>query len=233
MLTNLEPVEGKSKCGKIRDKMAKIKDLPGVTLFIDESGTLPDLKDKIVVVAAVGVYSPRRIDEILKTVRKRGKFKRLTGEIKFYTAGEKSKVLFFEKIVEENFDIFVLIVDKVGRKIEDTPENFAVICGLLLQDVFAFYPNVREIVFDRHFHKDKDVEKFNKTLNGFLKKKLPKIDHVESQRNRAVNVADMVAGAILAKETGKDSRFYKIFKGRIVTEGRLNWPEAKRRLFNE
>jgi hypothetical protein len=62
--------------------MAKLKNLSGVTLFIDESGTLPDPKDKIIVVAAVGVYSPRRIDEILKTVRKRGKFKRLTGEIK-------------------------------------------------------------------------------------------------------------------------------------------------------
>lgn len=204
-----------------------------VILFVDESGTLPDPKDKIIVVAAVGVYSPRKIDEILKTVRKRGRFKRPTGEIKFYTAGEKSKILFFEKIVEENFDIFVLIVDKIGRKIEDTPENFAVICGLLLQNVFAFYPNVREIVFDRHFHKDKDIEKFNKTLNDFLKKKLPKIDHVDSQKNKAVNVADMVAGAILAKETGKDSRFYKIFKGRIVTEARVNWPETKRRLFGK
>ncbi|MDP3954798.1 MAG: DUF3800 domain-containing protein [bacterium] len=202
-----------------------------ITVFIDESGTLPDPKDKIIVVAAVGVYSPRKIDEILKTVRKRGRFKRITGEIKFYTAGEKSKFLFFEKIVEENFDIFVLTVDKIGRKIEDTPENFAVICGLLLQSVFAFYPNVREIIFDRHFHKDKDIEKFNKTLNDFLKRKLPKIDHVYSQRNKEVNVADMVAGAILAKETGEDPRFYKIFKGRIVTEARVNWPEAKRRLF--
>jgi len=211
--------------------MAKLKNLSGVTLFIDESGTLPDPKDKIIVVAAVGVYSPRRIDEILKTVRKRGKFKRLTGEIKFYTAGEKSKILFFEKIVAENFDIFVLIVDKIGRKIKDTPENFALICGLLLQNVFAFYPNIREIVFDRHFHKDKDIEKFNKTLKDFLKKSLPKINHVESQRNRVVNVADMVAGAILVKEIGKDHRFYKIFRERIVTEVRLNWPEAKRRLF--
>ncbi|MDP2946735.1 MAG: hypothetical protein Q8N88_01340 [Nanoarchaeota archaeon] len=119
----------------------------------------------------------------------------------------------------------------MGRKIKDTPENFAVICGLLLQNVFTFYPDVKEIVFDRHFHKDEDIEKFNKTLKGFFNKKLPKIDHVESQRNRAVNVADMVAGAILAKETGKDSRFYKIFGERIVTESRLNWPEAKRRLF--
>lgn len=211
--------------------MAKIKSMSGVTLFIDESGTLPDYRDKIIVVAAAGVYSPRKIEAIIKSVRKRGKFRKLTGEVKFYTSGEKSKVLFFKKLVEEKFDIFVLVVDKMGRKIEDTPENFAIICGLLLQSVLSFYSEINEIIFDRHFNKEEDIEKFNKVLEEFFNKKLPRINHVVSQKNRLVNVADMIAGAVLAKETGKDLRFYKIFEKSVVAELRLNWPEAKRKLF--
>ncbi|MDP2946734.1 MAG: hypothetical protein Q8N88_01335 [Nanoarchaeota archaeon] len=55
--------------------MTKIKNIPGVILYIDESGTLPDAKDKIIVIAAVGVYLPRKIDEIFKKVRKKGALK--------------------------------------------------------------------------------------------------------------------------------------------------------------
>ena len=32
-----------------------------MTVFIDESGTLPDPKDRVVIVAAVGTATPRKI----------------------------------------------------------------------------------------------------------------------------------------------------------------------------
>lgn len=204
--------------------------MKNITLFIDESGTLPDPKDKVIIVAAVGTCSPRKIETIIKTVRKKGKFKKPIGEIKFYTVGEKTKSLFFKKIIDEDIDIFILIVEKMGRAVPDTPEHFAILSGLLLEDVFAFYPQVQEIFFDRHFHKDKDIEEFNQTLRAFLGKDLPKISHVDSKRDKKVNIADMVAGAVLARETGKDKRFYEMLRKRIMNESRLNWPEAKRRL---
>jgi len=200
-------------------------------LFLDESGTLPDPKDKVVIVAAVGTYSPEEITRIIKRVRKKGKFKRPTGEIKFYTAGEKTKELFFRLIAKEKFDIFILIVDKMGRKIPDTPKHFALLSGLLLKEVLYFYPKIQEIIFDRHFHYEEDIKEFNQSLKSFLKQELPKIKHVDSQKDKKVNIADMVAGAVLAKEAEKDKQFYKIFRKKIVSELRLNWPEAKRRLF--
>src|SRR3972149_11259622 len=205
--------------------------MKNITVFIDESGTLPDPKDKVIIVAAVGVSSPEKIELIIKSGRKRGKFRRPTGEIKFYTAGEKTKSLFFTKIAEENFDIFILTIDKKGRTIPDTPEHFAILSGLLLEDIFAFYSHIQEIIFDRHFHKETDIEKFNQILKDFLGRDLPKISHVDSKRNKRVNIADMVAGAVLAKETGKDRRFYEMFRKRVVKESRLNWPAAKRKLF--
>ena len=203
-----------------------------VTVFVDESGTLPDPKDRVIVVAAVGTNFPERIERIIRTVRKSGKFRKEVGEVKFYTSGDKSKILFLEKVVEESFDISVLTVEKMGRKIPDTPKHFALLCWLLLTDVFNFYPDIVEkAVFDKHFHKKEDIEVFNKVLKNLVGRKLPPIKHVDSEEDRKVNVADMVAGAVLAREAGKGRRFYEIFKEQVISETRINWPEAKRKLF--
>lgn len=62
---------------------------------------------------------------------------------------------------------------------------------------------------------------------------MPKINHVDSKKDKNVNIADMIAGAVLAKETGKNKHFYEIFKNRIINESKLNWPEVKRKLFQK
>ena len=204
-----------------------------ITVFVDESGTLPDPRDRVVIVAAVGTFSPTKIETIIKSVRKKGHFKKPVGEIKFYTLGNKTKTLFLEKIANENFDIFILTIEKMGRAIPDTPQHFAVICGFLLENVLSFYQKVEKIIFDRHFHKSEDIKEFNQALENFLDKDLPKINHVDSKKDKNVNIADMVAGAVLAKETGKNKSFYEIFKNRIINESRLNWPEVKRKLFQK
>lgn len=204
-----------------------------IFLFIDESGTLPDPKDKVVIIASVGTNSPESIELIFKSLRKKNKFKKPVSEIKFYTAGQQTKELFFQKIVQNNFSIFILTVDKIGRAIPDTPENFSILIGLLLEDIFSFYPNIKEIVLDKHFSRDKDVGEFNRFLKNFLQKPSISLKHVDSKKNKYINVADMVAGAVLAKETGKTSRFYNLIRNKIISEKRLNWPEAKRRLFRK
>jgi len=203
-----------------------------VTIFIDESGTLPDSKDRVIIVAAVGVKTSSKIELIIKTARKKGKFKKPTGELKFYTAGERTKSAFFKQITKEQVNIFILTVEKMGRKIADTPQHFAVLCWLLLSDVFSFYPQIKKIVFDRHFHRDKDIKKFNQLLRSLIKT-LPDLKHVDSKKDKKVNVADMIAGAVLAKETGREDKFYKMFKKQIISETRINWPEAKRRLIKK
>lgn len=39
------------------------------TIFIDESGTLPDVKDKVIVVAAVGTITPMLVEKIISEKR--------------------------------------------------------------------------------------------------------------------------------------------------------------------
>ncbi|HUD44948.1 MAG TPA: hypothetical protein VMR41_05365 [Patescibacteria group bacterium] len=59
------------------------------------------------------------------------------------------------------------------------------------------------------------------------------LSHVDSKEVNTVNVADMVAGAVLAFETKKNVRFYEMLRSRVILEIRLNWPEVKRRLFKK
>lgn len=200
-----------------------------LSVFIDESGTLPDPHDKIIVVAAVVAKHPERIDNILKRAKRKGKLRKQTGELKFYTAGDKTKIAFFELFAEEKFSAFVLTVDKMGRKIKDTPENFSILCWLLLTDVLSFFP-ITDIILDRHFSRKSDQQIFNQLLTKLFDIEFD-ITHVDSKKHKRVNVADMIAGVVLAKETGKDDQFYKLIEKRVISFKKLNWVEAKRRLF--
>ena len=201
-----------------------------VSIFIDESGTLPDPKDKVIVLAAVSTENINKIDTLIKQIKKRGRYRKITGELKFYTAGEKTKTLFFKRITELEFAIFILVVEKKGRKIKDTPQHFAILCWLLLNDVFSFYSKVETIFLDRHFSRDEDVLKFNQILHKLLVKTL-RVLHVDSKKDRRINISDMIAGAVLAKESGKDNRYYELIKRKVVSYKKLNWIEVKRKLF--
>lgn len=201
-------------------------------IFIDESGTLSDTKDKVIVVAAVGTSNPMMVEKLFLKYIKKEKLNKHIDELKFYTAGDKTKKLFLQDIVDNDFNIFILEVEKMGRKIADTPQHFAFLCCLLLSDVLSFYPILDQIVIDRHFQREYDIKLFNKYLNNLVPN-LPNILHVDSKVDRRVNVADMIAGAVLAFESGKSKDYYQIIKQQIISEKRLNWVEAKRRFVNK
>lgn len=203
--------------------------MSNLTVYIDESGTLPDPADTVVVVAAVGIEQNGNLDALLKKVKKKAFLKKPGGELKFYTAGEKTKVLFFELLRNESFIICALTVDKMGRKIPDTPDHYAGLCLLLLRDVFRVTTNVGTLIFDRHFSRPADLTTFNHVLYQFINKEV-RILHVNSAQNQRVNVADMVAGAILAKESGKDMTWYRYIRQKVARNRRVNWKTVKTHL---
>jgi len=202
-----------------------------ISVLIDESGTLPDPSDKVVIVAAVGINTPTRILSINRMVRKN--LKKPLGEIKFYKAGEKTKTKFLKALAKEDLKIFTLIVEKQGKKITDSPENFALLCWLILEECLLFYKNkIKEVIFDKHFHQEKDQKLFNYFLFQFLKKKI-KLVHVNSQEDQRISAPDMIAGSLLWAKTKNDSRFYKIIKNQIISEKMVNWRQIKSRFWNK
>lgn len=203
-----------------------------LTIFIDESGTLPDPKDKFIVICAVGVKKIKETEnifsKILNSLRQR---KIRVKEIKFYYAGQSTKRQLLAGIISANFEIFALIVDKKDRKIADAPENFALLVADLVNEINLWYRAERiNLIIDRHFQRKVDQDKFNRFLKIKVNKGLEyQIKHIDSQQNFLVNIADMAAGAILWKYSGKDLQFYNLIKENVVVEKIVNWPEIKRK----
>lgn len=202
-----------------------------INIFIDESGTLPDPKDKYIVICGVGAKQIKEVRNIISRTMssiRQGKT-RLT-ELKFYYSGQNTKRQFLSGLISANFDIFALVIDKKGRKIADTPENFCLLVADLINEVHLWYKSYKlKLIIDKHFHKRSDQNKFDNLLKQYTSDVVTfQIVHVDSQKNTTVNTADMAAGAVLWKYSGKDSQYYQIIKDNIVVEKIVNWPELKR-----
>jgi len=207
-----------------------------LTVFIDESGTLPDPKDRFIVLCGVGIKKIKEAENIIsRTLTSLRRRKTKVQEIKFYSTGQKTKRQFLSGIVLANFEIFALVVDKKGRKIADTPENFALLVADLVNEINLWYKVEKvNLIVDKHFHRKIDQTRFNQVLNVRINKSLKyQIRHVDSRQNTLVNIADMSAGAILWKYSGKDLEFYNLIKENIIIEKIISWPEIKRKSINQ
>ena len=206
------------------------------TIFIDESGTLPDLKDKYIVIAGVGVKKIKEakniISKILASLRQR---KVKVKELKFYYAGQRTKRQFLSAVVSSDFKIFALTIDKRQRKIADSPENYSLLVSYLINEIYLWQKIKKtNIIIDKHFHRKIDQNQFNLFLKKQITKALSyKVEHIDSQQNLVVNIADMAAGAILWKRTGKDPQFYDLIKDNIIIEKLIGWPDLKRKSLNK
>ena len=160
------------------------------------------------------------------------KKEKTVSEIKFYKAGERTKAVYLKELSLANINIFALIVEKNNQSIKDTPDNLALLAYILLKECLVFYQDVeiKEVIFDKHFQQEKDLIRFNEILFELLGKSLI-LKHLNSVDNPEINSADMVAGSLLWKYTGKNEKFYNLIKDKIISEQILNWKEAKAMIF--
>ena len=216
----------------IMSNKSKIKNLKQYYIFVDESGTLPDIKDNFIIIAGIGVERTKEaknlVSRILKSLRQR---KIRIKELKFYYAGGQSKRQILSGIVSASFEIFIIAIDKRNRKISDNPENFALLIGELVDEINFWKPNKKlKIIIDRHFHKKIDEKNFNNFFRKNIRENVNcDIIHINSQQNFVVNLADFVAGSTLAKYNKNNFQFYNIFKENIIFEKIVNWPALKRK----
>ncbi len=209
--------------------------------YVDESGTLPDVSDRFIAVCGVVVKDTKEAENLINSVlftlhQTRDSLK--LKELKFYHSRHVVKKIFLSAIVASGFKIFILVVDKQGRKIKDDPENFFIILTELISEIFLWYRGAKlDLIIDRHFTKNKDEQKLVELLrlnsNYAASWHLGGIQYIDSQSNLTVNIPDMCAGAVLRKYRHGDDRFYSIIKENILVEKITNWPELKRRKLGE
>ncbi len=147
-------------------------------IFIDESGTLPDPTDEVVVISAVAVNSINELNVLFKKTKKRDSDTN-SSEIKFYSSGDRTKKLFFQTLQSSSVQLYFLVLEKQDKKIADTPEHFAMVCSFLLNIIFCCYKDVESLkfIFDRHFQKISDQNVFDNSMMSLLKKEI-NIAHV-------------------------------------------------------
>ena len=95
-----------------------------------------------------------------------------------------------------------------------------------------YQQQIKKVIFDKHFHKIKDQQTFNQTLNKLLSKPLP-FKHVDSQVEPAVNAADMIAGSALWASTNKDKKYYQIIREKIVIEKIISWKKISEKYWHK
>lgn len=187
---------------------------------------MSDTNDTYISLAAVCIEDPNLLTLVTNRVRKVARIKRPTGEVKFYTSSSKTRRLFLSLLNELRIDVFALVIDKQGKKIPDTPENYAALSSYLLSYVIKAIKSGRTAVFifDRHFTKKQDLQDFNQALaiqDDIL------IKHVDSVAHPAVNAADIVAGSVLAYEREKDLESFMLIKRRVKKYKKVTWSHVK------
>ncbi len=197
-----------------------------MVIFIDESGTLPDIKDKYIVIAALVAEDPKGLERILPKFRKKippkGKRKKekKIPEFKFHYVGDITRRKVLEEIVLKDVRFYTLVVDKMGRKIADTPENYGKLIKALVVS-FIKQEKPKDIYIDEHFGSKSDSDRLQSILDS-IDEQL-KFHQVDSITDSRIDLADFIAGATLRKFRANDDAFYKIISSKIIWEKMKMW----------
>lgn len=199
-----------------------------MVIFIDESGTLPDALDRYIVLAALVVSSTQGLEKILPKFRKKTpskgsrKEEKKAPEFKFHYVGNTTRRKVLEEIISKDIRIYLLVINKMGRKIKDTPENY----GKLVKSLTAILirkEDPREIYIDKHFGSKRDSEKLQSFLDSINDQ--VKFKQVDSMVDQRIDLADFVAGAALKKFRTDDKVFYDIIFSKITWAKVKKWNE--------
>src|SRR3990167_8685341 len=200
--------------------------------IIDESGRFADPKSRIICFAAVCAESLVGLDKIIPKIKRKIPFKgsrkreKFLAEIKFSRTGDKTKRAVLGEMAQREIEIFLLTIDTEGRKVADNPENYSLIIAKLLSVVRRKNLQLKHIIIDRHFTWTSQIERFNHLVCRKLGGELF-IEHVDSQQNSVVSLADFVAGAVREYYEDKNEIWKPLIGKRIVYEKKVSWRELR------
>lgn len=205
--------------------------LPLAHLGLDECGSLPD-QTSWFTIAGVLTYQPDVVRNLIRRAAahsgKRLKRPRhAVSEFKWNNSSRRFRSEALRRLARADVEIFTLTAKKGGRRIEDTPENYAMLVCELLRACWTAHPNVA-LTIDRRFTSPTQVA----VLNTFVYRHWPapgvlSISHIDSQRSPLVQLADFVAGGVYAWHKEGDTTLNMI-KDKIRVAVIEEWPEIKR-----
>ncbi len=143
-------------------------------------------------------------------------------EFKFHYVGELTRRNVLTEINSLNARIYILVVDKMGRKIADTANNYFKLLKLLIQIILK-QEDVAQIKVGRHFRKGIKLLELDEKLAATFKG--VEILQTDSLADSRIDLADFIAGAMLRKYNKHNDQFACIFADQIKVEKKVKWNE--------
>lgn len=201
---------------------------------VDESGSLT-APTPWFVLAAVVLPHPESVAHIvsrvaLQTGKRLRRARKSAAELKWRNASQRVRCDVLEHLAATEAQCFALVIDKQGRRIVDSPQNYALLVCELLALCWEYYPN-QSIALDRHFTTPTQIA----YVNTFVYRHWPTIGmlnlvHVDSQRSRLVQLADFVAGAVYDSHNTRNELLHILEdRDRIADMHVVAWPTLKSR----
>lgn len=208
----------------------------GETVYasLDEAGRLPGAT-RYFVVAILVTRDPVSLRKIIRRVRlKMGKAearkRRNIPELKWRDAGQRTRERVLETLARADVEVFLFVLDKEGRKVTDTPGNYARIVGELLRLCVPRYGRLALIV-DKHFALAWQRSLFDEAIRDLLGVgENLMITHVDSETDPFVQLADFVAGSTYDKYA-RGTHTNDLFADRIAVELVERWTHLRARQF--
>lgn len=206
--------------------------------FLDESSSLHDKAFFFCVdIISTSEKTNKQLQNILRKARRKivkKKLKSLT-ELKFYNSDEKTRVFVLTELAKQDVSIFALTVDKEGRRVDDTPENYGMVVGATIAELLEKFPSL-SLTVDKKYTSLKQQDEFLQTSQETINKIGPKGSFVsfnppaDSRRDSLVQLADFVAGAMNFKYNQQDSHYAEIIEKKTVVDKVEKWTELKKRI---
>jgi len=199
---------------------------------VDESGALTATTPWFVLAAVVSPR-PESVAYIvsraaLQAGKRLNRARKPASELKWRNASQRVRTDILVHLAATEAQCFTLVVDKQGRRIEDSPENYALLVCELLALCWEHYPN-QSVVLDRHFTTPAQFAR----VNTFVYRHWPatgmlNLVHVDSQRSTLVQLADFVAGATYDRYNARNDSLH-FFVDKIANTQVVAWSILKAR----
>jgi hypothetical protein len=126
----------------------------------------------------------------------------------------------------KDVDIYVSVIQKDVPIVQDTPENYARLLFPVIGEILSRFPD-SSFAFDKHFARPIQNERVKDFLENLAGQELD-LKLADSQTFSGIQIADFVAGAVLAKYQRENARFFELVRRRVIMENWSDWGEMKK-----
>lgn len=200
-------------------------------IFVDDSGTLSDPNEAVVTVVALITRNPSALQWIIRRIRRDVKCqhseKSSPSEFKFYNTTSEARGRVLAALANTNVQVHALSAHKGRQRIEDTPENYAILLCALLEECMPPAGNLPVLLIDQHFSQETKRTALSRLVQSALGlHAVPKF--VDSRNNPFVQLADFAAGAVKYAHTGRSTVYRGFIEPRIAADELRTWRDLKR-----